>query len=87
MCECSKICLQGSLDPEKVKGKIVVCLRGTSARVAKGLTVLQAGGAAMVLANDAASGNEIIADAHLLPATHIRHSDGLTLYNYLKSAK
>uniref|UniRef100_A0A453NM18 Subtilisin-like protease n=1 Tax=Aegilops tauschii subsp. strangulata TaxID=200361 RepID=A0A453NM18_AEGTS len=83
----AKICLQGSLDPEKVKGKIVVCLRGTSARVAKGLTVLQAGGAAMVLANDAASGNEIIADAHLLPATHIRHSDGLTLYNYLKSAK
>jgi hypothetical protein len=79
--------LPGSLDPKKVKGKIVVCLRGTNARVAKGVTVLQAGGVGMVLANDASSGNDVIADAHLLPATHISYRDGLLLYSYLKSTK
>jgi succinate dehydrogenase/fumarate reductase flavoprotein subunit len=79
--------LQGSLDPKKVKGKIVVCLRGSNARVAKGATVLLAGGAGMVLANDASSGNEVIADAHVLPATHIKFSDGLLLYSYLNSTK
>ncbi|XP_051194322.1 subtilisin-like protease SBT5.3 [Lolium perenne] len=83
----AQICLQGSLDPKKVKGKIVVCLRGSNARVAKGATVLLAGGAGMVLANDASSGNEVIADAHVLPATHIKFSDGLLLYSYLNSTK
>ncbi|XP_047081192.1 subtilisin-like protease SBT5.3 [Lolium rigidum] len=83
----AQICLPGSLDPKKVKGKIVVCLRGTNARVAKGVTVLQAGGVGMVLANDASSGNDVIADAHLLPATHISYRDGLLLYSYLKSTK
>jgi hypothetical protein len=79
--------LPGSLDTKKVKGKIVVCLRGTNARVAKGMTVLQAGGVGMVLANDASSGDTLMADAHLLPATHIKYSDGLRLYSYLKSTK
>ncbi|CAM0946281.1 unnamed protein product [Alopecurus aequalis] len=83
----AQICLQGSLDRKKVQGKIVVCLRGSNARVAKGATVLQAGGAGMVLANDASSGNEVIADAHVLPATHIKYRDGLLLYSYLNSTK
>ncbi|CAD6237228.1 unnamed protein product [Miscanthus lutarioriparius] len=30
------LCLPGSLDPDKVKGKIVVCVRGVNARVEKG---------------------------------------------------
>uniref|UniRef100_A0A0E0JWY0 Subtilisin-like protease n=1 Tax=Oryza punctata TaxID=4537 RepID=A0A0E0JWY0_ORYPU len=67
----SQLCFMGSLDPEKVKGKIVVCLRGVNPRVEKGEAVREAGGAGMVLANDVTTGNEIIADAHVLPATHI----------------
>ena len=77
----------GSLDLEKVKGKIVVCLRGINARVEKGEVVRQAGGVGMVLANDESTGNNIIADAHVLPATHIKYLDGLLLYSYLKSTK
>ncbi|XP_062223789.1 subtilisin-like protease SBT5.3 isoform X2 [Phragmites australis] len=83
----AQLCMVGSLDPEKVKGKIVVCLRGINARVEKGEAVRQAGGVGMVLANDASTGNEIIADAHVLPATHIKYSDGLLLYSYIKSTK
>ena len=77
----------GSLDPEKAKGKIVVCLRGINARVEKGEAVLQAGGAGMVLANDHTTGNEIIADAHVLPATHISYDEGVEVFSYLKSTK
>ncbi|XP_008794749.2 subtilisin-like protease SBT5.3 [Phoenix dactylifera] len=83
----AELCYLGSLDPEKVRGKIVVCLRGITARVEKGEAVLQAGGSGMVLVNDQSSGNEIIADAHLLPATHITYNDGFSLFSYLKSTK
>nr|CAD1831454.1 unnamed protein product [Ananas comosus var. bracteatus] len=81
------VVLLGSLDPEKVKDKIVVCLRGINARVEKGEAVLEAGGAGMVLANDVTTGNEIIADAHVLPATHITYSDGKVLFSYLQSTQ
>ncbi|XP_062218491.1 subtilisin-like protease SBT5.3 isoform X2 [Phragmites australis] len=83
----AQLCKIGSLDPAKVKGKIVVCLRGINPRVAKGEAVRQAGGVGMVLANDESTGNNIIADAHVLPATHIKYLDGLLLYSYLKSTK
>ncbi|KAL6656210.1 hypothetical protein ACP70R_007036 [Stipagrostis hirtigluma subsp. patula] len=81
----AKLCIEGSLDKAKVEGKIVVCLRGKNARVEKGVAVRQAGGVGLVLANDEASGNEMIADAHVLPATHITYSDGVKLLAYLKS--
>ncbi|KAG0500104.1 hypothetical protein HPP92_000176 [Vanilla planifolia] len=81
------LCLMGSLDPKKVKGKIVVCIRGGNARVEKGEAVRLAGGEGMILANDPTSGDETIADAHVLPATHITYSDGLKLLSYLNSTK
>ena len=77
----------GSLDPAKAKGKIVVCLRGINARVEKGEAVQQAGGFGMVLANDLTTGDEIIADSHVLPATHISYDEGVELFSYLKSTK
>ncbi|KAL6195718.1 hypothetical protein ACLB2K_031336 [Fragaria x ananassa] len=42
-------CLAGSLSPEKVKGKIVFCLRGAGMRVSKGLEVKRAGGVGFIL--------------------------------------
>ncbi|KAF8781039.1 hypothetical protein HU200_001011 [Digitaria exilis] len=54
----AKLCIEGSLDKAKVKGKIVVCVRGKNARVEKGEAVRRAGGVGLVLANDATSGNE-----------------------------
>ena len=68
-------------------GKIVICIRGTNSRVEKGETVRQAGGTGMILANDESTGNEVLADAHVLPATHISYSDGVSLLSYIKSAK
>ncbi|PON88007.1 Subtilase [Trema orientale] len=79
------LCKPETLDPRKVKGKIVVCLRGENARVDKGQQVLQAGGVGMILANNELTGNEIIADPHVLPASHINYSDGITVFTYVNS--
>ncbi|KAJ1259859.1 hypothetical protein BS78_10G188300 [Paspalum vaginatum] len=83
----AQLCLMGSLDPEKVRGKIVVCLRGTITRVEKGEAVRHAGAAAMILVNDEVSGNDLQADPHVLPAVHISYADGLTLSAYINNTK
>jgi subtilisin family serine protease len=64
-------------------GKIVVCDRGTYGRVAKGQNVKAAGGVGMVLVNDAANGDSLIADLHVLPAVHISFANGQTLKTWL----
>ncbi|KAK4780667.1 hypothetical protein SAY87_016773 [Trapa incisa] len=79
------LCFTGTLDPEKVAGKIVLCDRGVTARVLKGQVVKLAGGAGMVLANTAASGEELVADAHLLPATSVGEKTGIEIKKYLLS--
>lgn len=81
------LCKKDSLDPEKVKGKILVCLRGDNARVEKGQQAAAAGAVGMILCNDKASGNEIISDAHVLPASQIDYKDGLAVFSYLNSTK
>ncbi|GMP75936.1 hypothetical protein CsSME_00032844 [Camellia sinensis var. sinensis] len=79
------LCKGGTLDPRKVKGKIVACLRGEIARVEKGMEAAQAGAVGMILCNDELSGNEIIADPHVLPASHINYTDGLAVLAYINS--
>ncbi|RLM61714.1 hypothetical protein C2845_PM14G07650 [Panicum miliaceum] len=79
-------CGMGTLDPAKVKGKIVVCVRGGDVpRVNKGMAVLNAGGAGMILANDRMDGDDIVADPHVLPATMITYSEAVALHNYMTS--
>ncbi|XP_050388012.1 subtilisin-like protease SBT1.7 [Argentina anserina] len=79
------LCMMGSLIPEKVKGKIVMCDRGVNARVQKGTVVKAAGGIGMVLSNTGANGEELVADAHLLPATAVGQKNGDVIKSYLVS--
>lgn len=83
----SQLCKAGTLDPMKAKGKILVCLRGDNARVDKGEQALLAGAAGMILANNELSGNEILADPHVLPALHINYTDGSAVFAYINSTK
>ncbi|KAG2583043.1 hypothetical protein PVAP13_6KG151718 [Panicum virgatum] len=79
-------CGMGTLDPAKVKGKIVVCVRGGDVpRVNKGMAVLNAGGAGMILANNRMDGDDIVADPHVLPATMITYSEAVALHNNMTS--
>jgi hypothetical protein len=84
---CSQLCQAGGLDPQKVKGKILACLRGINARVDKARQAFLAGAVGMILANAESNGNEIIADSHVLPATHINYTDGQQLFAYIKRTK
>ncbi|GMN36703.1 hypothetical protein TIFTF001_006212 [Ficus carica] len=81
------LCKADTLDSAKVKGRILVCLRGIIARVEKGLNAAQAGAVGMVLCNDEANGNGIIADPHFLPASHVTYDDGLSLLKYVNATK
>lgn len=68
------------LDPALVAGKIVLCDRGTNARVNKSLAVQQAGGVGMVLAN--VTPNSLNADFHFVPSVHVADTDRAALIAY-----
>lgn len=78
-------CMPGSLDKEKVEGKIVLCDRGGSPRVAKGEVVRLAGGAGVIVANVAPLGEGLVADAHVIPGLGLGESDGNILRAYINT--
>ena len=72
------------LDPAKVAGKIVVCERGSNARVNKSLAVQEAGGAGMILVN---TGNQSLnADFHFVPTVHLQVTDKPAVQAYAAAA-
>lgn len=83
----TSLCMEGSLDPKLVKGKIVLCTRGSNPRVAKGDVVRRAGGVGMILANSALDGEGLVSDAHVLPATAVGYNAGSAIRKYLSSVK
>jgi subtilisin family serine protease len=78
-------CLPGSLDSEKVKGKIVFCLRGNGPRVGKGMEVKRAGGAAVILGNLPMNAAEISVDAYVLAGTAVVSDDAKIILAYINS--
>ncbi|XP_061356781.1 subtilisin-like protease SBT1.5 [Gastrolobium bilobum] len=82
----SSLCLEDSLDPKFVKGKIVVCDRGINSRAAKGEVVKKAGGVGMILANGVFDGEGLVADCHVLPATSVGAVGGDEIRKYISTA-
>ncbi|KAF8101486.1 hypothetical protein N665_0205s0076 [Sinapis alba] len=76
-------CVSGTLIPERVKGKIVMCELGGNARVEKGEVVKAAGGLGMILANTAYYGEELSPNAFLLPATTVGKKAGDIIRHYV----
>ena len=68
-----------TLDPAKVAGKIVVCTRGSNARVDKSAAVKAAGGIGMILVDNGAG---LVAEAHSVPTVHINVADGAAVKVY-----
>jgi len=66
-------------------GEIVVCDRGTIARVDKGANVLAGGAGGLVLANLLADGESTNSDPHFLPAIHLGYTDSEVLRTWLAS--
>ncbi len=63
-----RLCYLGTLDPAKVKDKIVVCDRGSNARVDKSQEVKNKGGIGMILADNGAG---LVVDNHAVPTIHL----------------
>ncbi|NUT37217.1 MAG: S8 family peptidase [Hamadaea sp.] len=69
------LCMIGSIDPAQAAGKIVVCTRGSNARVEKSQVVKAAGGVGMVLVNPAAAPG-LVGDFHSVPTVHLEGAAG-----------
>ncbi|KAF7135988.1 hypothetical protein RHSIM_Rhsim08G0095800 [Rhododendron simsii] len=80
-----RFCASGSLIPEKVRGKIVLCDGDLFSRIEEGVAVKKAGGLGMVLVNTAADSLEVLAMADLLPATMVGPTSGAKIKSYLFS--
>ncbi|KAM7260776.1 hypothetical protein ACFE04_026251 [Oxalis oulophora] len=80
-------CTSGSLDEKLVKGKIVVCRRGISSRALKGEAVKEAKGVGMLIVNTKDEGEELLTDAHVLPASSLGARAGQAIAKYLNSTK
>jgi Subtilase family/Fibronectin type-III domain/Bacterial pre-peptidase C-terminal domain/Peptidase inhibitor I9/PA domain len=80
----ASLCFDGTLDPAKAAGKVVVCTRGVNDRIAKSFEVKRAGGVGMVLVNPTA--NSINGDYHPVPAVHLDNVKGAAVSAYAATA-
>nr|ACN40199.1 unknown [Picea sitchensis] len=86
--ETAKFCLPGSLDSNRVSGKIVLCdLGGGEGTAEMGLVVRQAGGAGMIQANRLVDGEDLWTDCHFLPATKVDFKSGIEIKAYINRTK
>ncbi|XP_028791993.1 subtilisin-like protease SBT5.6 [Neltuma alba] len=83
----SGYCLDGSLEAEKVKGKIVLCLRGKGTPLHQGLEVRNNGGVGFILGNDPDHGNDIACESNQIPSTGVTFEDTKKLIHYIRTTK
>ncbi|XP_004491541.2 subtilisin-like protease SBT5.3 [Cicer arietinum] len=84
----AKYCRYGTLDVEKVKGKIVVCLEDEFfGIVVAGPEASSAGAVGMILASDSESFYDFIAYPHVLPTSHLNYSDSQYISSYIQTQK
>ncbi|MDG6108281.1 S8 family serine peptidase [Dactylosporangium aurantiacum] len=76
----ARLCFDGTLDPAKVTGKVVICDRGVNARIDKSFEVKRAGGVGMVLTNT--SPNSLNGDYHPIPSVHLNDVAGAAVKAY-----
>ena len=74
----------GTLDPAKVAGKVVLC-EGSRLRAARGLNVRSSGGVGMILYSAEAPQMQF-SDNHYLPAVHLPNPSGLAVKAYIEGA-
>ncbi|RLM74390.1 subtilisin-like protease [Panicum miliaceum] len=82
----ARFCGNGSLDGFDFKGKIVFCDRGNGVGwIEKGSEVKRAGGVGMIMANEFPDGYSTLADAYVLPASHVSYAAGVAIKKYINS--
>ncbi|KAA8515578.1 hypothetical protein F0562_018811 [Nyssa sinensis] len=79
-------CESGTLDPQKVKGKILVCLYGDNGFTDISEQAAEAGAVGTVICNDEDNGNQIFAEPHIIATSQINYTSGLALFAYINSS-
>lgn len=87
MLEQAQLCFPGTLDSDRIAGKVVLCDRGDTALIVKSYAVAQAGGIGMILANLEDSGQSISADFHFVPSIHVDPASGAVIRTYAQSGE
>ncbi|KAJ4725408.1 Subtilisin-like protease [Melia azedarach] len=85
--EDANTCKTGTIDPTKIKGKILICLTGDSGTFEMGSIAAEGGAVGLILANNEFDGNELNARADLLPTANINFADGQSIFTYINSNK
>lgn len=75
-----------ALDPVKVAGKMVVCIRGGNFLVNKGIAVKQAGGVAMIIQNTPATSNTTPLQPYVVPTVHLNAAASAPVLAYAATA-
>lgn len=75
-----------TLDPAKVAGKLVVCLRGGNVLVNKAAAVKTAGGAAMIIQNAPGTNNSVLLQPYVVPTIHLTVASHATVVAYAATA-
>jgi subtilisin family serine protease len=79
-------CFLNTLQPSLVAGKIVVCDRGSNARVEKSEEVKRAGGVGMILVNVPGGATDVADDAHFVPTVHLTSDAYAAVHDYAAQA-
>ncbi|XP_058734006.1 subtilisin-like protease SBT5.3 [Vicia villosa] len=84
----AQLCENGTLDPKKAKGKILVCRRSGKDRVNKDGVASSVGAIGVILVNNAGfSTNDLLADAQVIPSSNVNLEDGSNILNYINQTK
>ena len=81
----NELCLLDQPFTSSVAGAIVLCKRGSNARIDKSHAVFNAGGAGMVL-YDLSDSVTLLSDNHWVPSVHLSNTAGLAVKAYLAGA-
>jgi len=85
----ARFCAPDAFPPGTFNGEIVVCERGVYGRVAKGQSVADGGAGGFILAQPNETGGgpgSLVADTHVLPASHIDYYAYQELLAYVDAA-
>ncbi|GJP41030.1 hypothetical protein CLOM_g676 [Closterium sp. NIES-68] len=83
-----KYCFEEGLDPAKIAGKLVVCVRGTAYIWQKVQEVSRCGGLGMILINDPKGDSNLYDNIPSpVPVLHLTAKDGAALLTYMKKTR
>ncbi|EFJ21293.1 hypothetical protein SELMODRAFT_417795 [Selaginella moellendorffii] len=80
-----QLCMSQSLEPKKVRGKIVACLRGPMHPAFQSFEVSRAGGAGIIFCNSTLVDQNPTDE--FLPSVHVDEEVGQAIFSYIKSTR